>query len=227
MYTYFIFLLLTLDQHGLEMEYIDTDTRLPGFKSQHCLFQAVRHLLWFLHLLVSYPLSPGFVANKNSDTFWIQQWSHESLHCPLKKPEFKVLETTAKQPGRSVRTNRMQATQQQSVGAPGSQCPPRQSVSPGHIPKWRYSGYQVWFVLALPHTVGIIFSEEKEQFGKARRSLKSKSQKHLEITWFKNTKKQIKRGQVFFLFLAKPAVFFLLSYVFLHYFELKFDPNWL
>lgn len=121
MYTYFIFLLLTLDQHGLEMEYVDTDTRLPGFKSQHCLFQAVRHLLWFLHLLVSYPLSP---ANKNSDTFWIQQWSHESLHCPLKKPEFKVLETPAKQPGRSVRTNRMQATQQQSVGAPGSRCPP-------------------------------------------------------------------------------------------------------
>lgn len=130
MYTYFIFPLLTLDQQGLAMEYIDTDTRLPGFKSQHCLFQAVWHLLWFLHLLVSYPLSPGFVANKNSDTFWIQQCSHESLHCPLKKPEFKVLETTAKQPGRSVRTNRMQATQQQSVGAPGSRCP-QQSVSPG------------------------------------------------------------------------------------------------
>lgn len=104
--------------------------------------------------------------------------------------------------------------------------PPAVGV-PGHIPKWRYSGYQVWFVFALPHTVGIIFSEEKEQFGKARRSLKSKSQKHLEITWFKNTKKQIKRGQVFFLFFAKPAVFLLLSYVFLYYFELKFYPNWL
>lgn len=97
------------------MEYIDTDTRLPGFKSQHCLFQTVWHLLWFLHLLVSYPLSPGFVANKNRVTFGTQQWSHESLHCPLKKPEFKVLETTAKQPGRSVRTNRIQASQQQSV----------------------------------------------------------------------------------------------------------------
>lgn len=120
---YFIFPLLTLDQHGLAMEYTDTDTRLPGFKSQRCLFQAVWRLLWFLHLLVSYPLSPGFVVNENSDTFWIQQWSHESLHCPLKKPEFKVLETTAKQPGRSVRTNRMQATQQQSVGVPGSRCP--------------------------------------------------------------------------------------------------------
>lgn len=80
--------------------------------------------------------------------------------------------------------------------------PPAVGV-PGHIPKWRYSGYQVWFVFALPHTVGIIFSEEKEQFGKARRSLKSKSQKHLEITWFKNTKKQ--KGSGLFSFLCQTS----------------------
>lgn len=123
------------------------------------------------------PLGPCSIASKTRDTSWTRQWMQRPCNVLL-DPNCKAHETYTKQRGTSGSEHGLDA------GYPvvGNRCP---------LDTFLYND-----ILDIKSDSLLLCSYswncvlwEKEQFCKDRGSVKRKSQKHLEITWSKNTKK--------------------------------------
>lgn len=196
-------------QDGSVMEYTDTDPRLPRFKSQHCLLQAV----WYLWAL---PWAhPPWLASRDSS--WTQPWKQRSCNVLL-DAKFKLSTWSYVRQWSS-----SDSEHNPDAGHPmaGSGCPPGTCLSNDIL------DIKSDFLSLCSYSWNCVLWE-KEQFGKDCGNVKRESQKHLEMTWFKNTKKHKLKTRVGSFPLCLPNwPIFLLGYVFLCYLELKYNPNWL